>query len=436
MDYKLDVDRLSKEEITYELKIRGYFEDGTAEKLRKDLRIALKAEKNKSFLMPEYPYEFSQDLDALKIVIAELQSLIDQFVGNRCSSKYKKIETKLGYAFGRLDRCIATEDAEKKKKSELVLKLTKLETEIQDKLEGPRKSSPIKTQHLDFSLFSNVNNSDSPVSETEISDNELIERVNVKPIPVVHWKLKFSGDQKGMTVHGFLERVEELRIARNISRDQLFRSAVDLFEGPALIWYRANRQYFLNWDHFVNEFKKTFLPPCYEEKLYEEIKRRTQGKDENIAVYVSIMTSLFSRLPVKMPEETRVHILMKNIAPFYQQQLALTEIKTVTDLVKLCQRLEEKKAAIENFAPPPRRFETIEADLAYIEQTVASMSTDSQPTSSPKRDSNYTCWNCKKPGHIARNCRAPKRRYCFKCKEPDVTVRTCRKCNPGNETKM
>lgn len=57
--------------------------------------------------------------------------------------------------------------------------------------------------------------------------------------PVSIWGVKFSGD-KNQSVSGFLERVCELSIARNVSTDQLFVEDYDLFTGKSLIWYRDN----------------------------------------------------------------------------------------------------------------------------------------------------------------------------------------------------
>ena len=71
--------------------------------------------------------------------------------------------------------------------------------------------------------------------------------VNVPPSKhsnIEKWNLKFSGEVKKLSDHNFLERVEELRLARNLSTKQIFDSAIDLFEGKALNWFRGNRTRF------------------------------------------------------------------------------------------------------------------------------------------------------------------------------------------------
>lgn len=68
-----------------------------------------------------------------------------------------------------------------------------------------------------------------------------------KSMPVLKWNLKFSGESKSMSIHTFLQRVCGLRVARSISEVVLFDQALDLFEGRALLWYRANRNRARNW---------------------------------------------------------------------------------------------------------------------------------------------------------------------------------------------
>jgi hypothetical protein len=50
--------------------------------------------------------------------------------------------------------------------------------------------------------------------------------------------IAFSGKVSEMSINSFLERVEEYRVARGVSTQELLVSAVDLLEGPTLIWYR------------------------------------------------------------------------------------------------------------------------------------------------------------------------------------------------------
>ncbi|KAK9674611.1 hypothetical protein QE152_g40991 [Popillia japonica] len=94
--------------------------------------------------------------------------------------------------------------------------------------------------------------------------------------PVSKWQLKFRGDDKSMTVHSFLERVNELRVARGLTEAQLFDSAIDLFEGKALLWFRSNRDVFNDWKSLSALLIKHYEPPDYRARLFEDILGRTQ----------------------------------------------------------------------------------------------------------------------------------------------------------------
>ncbi|KAF5302569.1 hypothetical protein FQA39_LY10187 [Lamprigera yunnana] len=52
------------------------------------------------------------------------------------------------------------------------------------------------------------------------------------------WSFTFSGDSKGLSVTAFIERMEEYKIAKNVSDSALKNSIIELLQGSDLIWYR------------------------------------------------------------------------------------------------------------------------------------------------------------------------------------------------------
>lgn len=65
---------------------------------------------------------------------------------------------------------------------------------------------------------------------------------------------------------------------------------------------RANKRRFNNWDLLIVALKKQFLPCDYEDRLWEEIRKRTQGASESVGIYFAVMSNLFERLVVPVPE--------------------------------------------------------------------------------------------------------------------------------------
>lgn len=430
MALKMETGRLVQDELVYELSIRG-IGTGTVEEMRKSLARSLKMEKSgsASFTWPDYPYSFEDDALAVTAKLQEIRNLLDDFTSVKGSNRYKKIETKLAHTMGRLDRATPTEEPSKRVKADLLAQVLALMTDFEDKAEVNERSSGAGI--LDFSVLSVEGGSDG----NEHADQEASMRrqstsglARGKSVPVAKWDIKFTGEKKSLSLNAFLERVDELCIARYVSREELFDSAIDLFAGRALVWYRATRKSVSNWNELVSQLREEFQPHDYDTKLFDEIKRRTQGPEETIGIYLAIMSSLFGRLSTPISEEIKLKILMRNISPFYQTQLGLMDVKSMEELRTLCRRLEVRREAVEAFSLPCKKFNLLEPDLAYLGTEIQSSVTDEAVSVAATKSDPITCFNCGKPGHRAVGCLEPRRKYCYKCKKSGYTVKTCPTC--------
>ncbi|XP_055850623.1 uncharacterized protein LOC129915176 [Episyrphus balteatus] len=262
---------------------------------------------------------------------------------------------------------------------------------------------------------------------------------------VGRWNVQFTGERCGTSVNSFLERVEELRVARGVSEALLFRSVVDLLTGQALLWYRSIREEISNWSEFVDALKYEFLPANYDDLLLEQINRRTQGKGESYGAYLATMRTLFKRLGEPLSERRKVAILLKNLDPFYQKQIGFHKPQSVKELAALGRDLETLRANIDSFEPPARNRNCVEPELGYtagpaVQPKVAAVARDeqpvrvvesarSQPNRSSQADGSVRCFNCGKVGHFSTRCSTP--RKCFGCGAEGVTRSNCKRCS-GN----
>lgn len=364
MALKMETGRLVQDELMYELGIRG-IGTGTVEEMRKSLARALKIEKSgsSSITWPDYPYTFEQDISAVTSKLQEIKDLISGLTDGKTSNKYKKIESKLAHVFGRLDRLTPTDEPSKRVKADLLAKTLVLITDLEEKSEDNERRDEMSI--LDMSVLS-TGRALRDEEEGAFGRQSTPELARGKPVPVSKWGLQFTGEKKSLSLNAFLERVDELCVARYISREELFDSAIDLFAGKALVWYRATRRSVSNWGELVAQLREEFQPHDYDTKLFDEIKRRTQGPEETIGIYLAIMASLFGRLSTPISEEVQLRILMRNIAPFYQTQLSLLDVKSIDELRRLCRRLEVRRESVEAFSLPNKRVNALEPDLAYV----------------------------------------------------------------------
>jgi hypothetical protein len=438
---RFEVNRLVQDELVYELAIRGLTDVGTVEQMRKTLRTLLRLERESNPLVyPVHPYDTATDVTALNNKIRELQSLIDEFDGST-DTVHRKLLSKLAHALGRANRIKPSTPEERKSSSKIIVTLLNFKTDIETKVK--RASADQSLGALDVSLLNVDDDEESDGEESMLVTStplhapvrETTSRSHV--VPVHKWNLKFSGEDPRLSLSSFLIRVEELRIARHATEEDLYNSAIDLFEGRALTWYRSIRRQASDWKSLVGLLRKQFQPPDYNDKLFDEIRRRTQGADESIAMFVAVMDNLFDRATVRVPEATRLKLIVNNLAPFYQNQLGLAPIISREQLLDASRILEARRASVDSYVQPTRRKgNLLEPDLAYVQISSCSSSNSVQDPCASRVSGVKAiagpCWNCGKPNHSFRSCAEPRKRFCYRCGAPECTIKTCHKCS-GNE---
>ncbi|KAJ8985444.1 hypothetical protein NQ317_017076 [Molorchus minor] len=437
------INRLDKEELIYELTFRG-IGTGNCEEMRRRLSMALQMEKNEDSLKyPKYPFTFIQDQLAVKKSLDDLMALLADFNNGRNSGEAMKIQTKLSHTLGRLDN-MDTEGKEEnlKEKSELLALTLSLMERFNEKVNNfdrrtmPASLSLLESQVEARAFQEDIHNASGSSAINDINlqgvRNSTLPGMSNKLIPPHKWDLKkFSGDSKGISVNAFFERVEELRLARNVPKEFLLESGIDLFAEKAYHFYKDCRARVHTWDELVEEFRGEYLSANHNDVLFEELQKRTQHPSESIGIYLAVMSGYFSRLRCTISEQTKLSIIMKNLHPFYQDRLTDPSPRTIVDLRDACRRLEAKRDIINSYSEPTsRRSNAIEKDLAFVEvmeeiQSVA--------IAGPSRDTNQrkeiVCYRCQQPGHRAVGCAMRKKLECFKCHKEGYTVRTCPTCS-------
>lgn len=426
MERKIHIDRLSKSELSYELAIRG-LPDSNVDSMRKSLRQLMKMEQDQSVLeLPAHPFTFEEDSDAISTALIELNTALESFDDSVDSNPYKKLQSRLSHLLGRAAAMKAKDEASASKRAEFIQSILGLMSDIHDKASVPQVTDEVAIQlGLGLSVGEAIVNSPAgnPAASSTLAAPDP-QCGQPKSVPVFKWGLdKFAGHESKISLNAFLQQVDELSIARNVSKTQLFASALDLFKDQALLFYRSRRNEVSDWDSLVKLLKEEYLPLDYDDKLLEEIRRRTQGPNEPLGTYLVAMDNLFSRLSTKFSEGIKLRLLLKNLAPFYQFHLSFKEINSISDLLQFGRQLEASRLRADSYVPPTRRKTDLEPDLAFVE-------TASNSSSAASDVSSRLCFNCRKTGHVRSACSSPLIKRCFGCGEMGVTKTSCKKCSP------
>nr|CAI5848669.1 unnamed protein product [Callosobruchus analis] len=277
------------------------------------------------------------------------------------------------------------------------------------------------------------------VSENSHGGREDARFEDTRFLDVTRWKVQFDGTSSVTT---FLERIEELRSSRGVSKERLLRSASELLTKEALLWFRMMGK-FESWDDLADKLRSAFQPYDYEDSLWEEIRMRTQGAQEKVIIFVSVMENLFRKLRVLPPEESRVRIIRRNMLPYIQTQMTLHTVRTVSELLNLSKSIEETAWRVQKFCPPPTNTrQLLEPELAYQVPAQHRRSTLNRPpdvsplavdaVSLDGGSNQPLCWNCKSPGHKFRRCTRPRTIFCYRCGRENATSASCQNCLPKN----
>lgn len=278
-----------------------------------------------------------------------------------------------------------------------------------------------------------------------------------KTVAFHKWNCTFSGAADA-SVNSFILRIEELADARGVSDAELIRGAPEFFTGAALTWYRSVRHQVPDWESLKTLLKKTFLPVDYEASLLEEIRNRRQGKDEPSSVFIACMQGLMDRLDVDVPEKTKLELIMRNMSPFYLQNLSWQSIISINHLKEEARCLEVRKSLVDRYENGSRSRNLLEPDLAYKQHSMPSSPKPFVPSSKPfvqqrrpvvhevevpPPDSNAAaepeveavevsgrgCWNCQGDDHRFTKCPLPQKMFCHGCGHPNTVVRNCPSCS-------
>ncbi|GJZ24837.1 reverse transcriptase domain-containing protein, partial [Tanacetum coccineum] len=233
------------------------------------------------------------------------------------------------------------------------------------------------------------------------------------------------------------------------AENQKVRYATSSLVNKALTWWNTQCQargrvaaMAMSWNDFKALMVEKFCPSNEMEKLENEFWNHKMVGD-NHAAYTDRFHELAKLVPYLVtPESSRIKMYIAGLAPEIRGMLQATQPTTIQNAILRAGILTDEAVSCDNkksktgtgfMATAPPRNETIR----YYPRCSKCY------THHPENRMCRLCFNCQKPGHFAKDCRAPNRqaalvnavrmnnnlRVCHKCGSPDHFRNTCPKLN-------
>lgn len=442
MSFPIRYFSLQKAELEYEVAVRGETPSATVADLRKQINKLSQLYPAEDILCSHL--EPDADLSGCIDLLSRINVAFDSDITDK--NTLSRHENLLHHLYHRINRI---EPGRTKHCMDSHVQCSMLFKELYDKLINLKKKS------VDPLITAGPSSEPPATSATPISVTVTCE--GSSRISSEISKLKFNGKT---CVRSFIQRASEFSLARNISSTKLLTYATEIFVDDALHWYRSVKDQVATWDELAVLLRQDFDRSDYDYRLLSEIRARTQGKSENITIYLSILSGMFARLSKPLPEEDKLEIVLHNIRPCYASTLAsCTEINSLEQLRTLCRNYENVQSRLSQFHEPSAATSgTVAPEFAYKPDTSSfnKFHSNSNPNynnpnkqyGNPKPNTNNNnndinkkyihtinttknnkyCPRCRNTTHDFKSCPSTEV-ICFRCGLKNVRKPECPNCN-------
>lgn len=422
---------LQKSELSYEVAIRGEIPSDNVEGLRRQVNKLTQLYASDDIL--DTVYDFPTDIEGCSTTLDKIKSNLDSLIVNYSESLYNRTKSLINHLHYRIQRIEKPVDSENKISLEKVIRSFENYNAVLKGFSLPSTSESKISSPPTVGEENNTEKSNVSGLNISVTCDRSSSEIN---------KIKFDGKS---CVRAFIQKIEEYRTSKGHSESKMLLSAIDIFTGDALHWFRSVKNELNDWQTLISRLKEDFDVPDFDYRMLAEIRDRTQGTGEGIVVYLSIMDGMFSRLSRSLTNEDKLDIILHNIHPSYSTIIAASpNIKSVDDLRTVCKNYECIKVRSENYKEPPNISSKLLApEFCYQSQRRKDngrnyYGNSSNPTNAVKIEDQPNsvhaiarpyCARCRVNTHSLRECTAERTIICFGCGEEGVRRPDCPKCN-------
>lgn len=248
---------------------------------------------------------------------------------------------------------------------------------------------------------------------------------------ISNWKVRFSGDVRGMSVDNFIYRVRALTTQTlNGNFDLLCDHISTLFEAKANDWFWRYHQTVpqIKWPDLCVALRKQYKDSRTDVDFREMIRDRKQKVGETFDSFYEAIVDIADRLTEPLSEKVLVEILRRNLLGEIQHEILNLKINTVSDLRDICRRREfflQDIGRRQHFQKPlPRKYVN----------GIDNENLELQPNEELSAIA-LICWNCRQTGHRYQDCLQERRVFCYGCGAINMYKPKCPDCNSPKNLK-
>ncbi|KAL1375583.1 hypothetical protein pipiens_017407 [Culex pipiens pipiens] len=167
-----------------------------------------------------------------------------------------------------------------------------------------------------------------------LDDRDLLYRIE-------KWRLRFSGDNRSMSIEDFLYKLDTISRREGVSQEQIFRHAHMFLDGTASDWFFTFVDEMDNWETFEKLVRIRFGNPNQEQGIRSRIQGRKQHRNEKFIEFATDIERLNKQLSKPLSTHSKFQTLWQNMHSHYRTKIAPgTQIKSLKDLTEACQRID------------------------------------------------------------------------------------------------
>lgn len=287
------------------------------------------------------------------------------------------------------------------------------------------------------------------LSSTESEHN----RRHYRKSRVENWDLNFSGDSRSMQVEDFLSRIQKLSRHEGVSKEELLMNIHRRLKGEAYDWWFTREEHLTSWKKFESEIRFRYGNPNRDRGIRAQIRELKQRKGETFIAYVTEVEKLNQCLQRPFSSRTLFELIWENMRPHYRSKLSVLDIDDLEDLIEVNHKIDandpgfyrpsqgnrndlhhlqvesdyssEDEVPVNTLKPNQRKSSTTKQQQQEVQQQKPLVTVDNSQQRQSNKSSSVVCWNCRKTGHIFRECRGPKQIFCYACGNAGKTTRNC-----------